>query len=122
MTGTDRQKMLIKLFDEFSQDLRMVRRHGTIEGYATTRPGANAVQVGPCVATRDAGPALLRDALNRCAGKPIFVDIPVDNAGAVKVAESSGLKTQRRFVRMYRGKKVSDTTEALWASSGPEKG
>jgi GNAT superfamily N-acetyltransferase len=122
MTGTDRQKMLTKLFDEFPQDLRILQRHGTIEGYAATRPGANAIQVGPCVATLDAGPALLRDALNRCAGKPIFVDIPVDNAAAVKIAESGGLRIQRRFTRMYRGKRVSDTIEALWASSGPEKG
>jgi len=122
MTGTDREKMLIKLFDEFPQDLRILWRHGTIEGYAATRPGANAIQVGPCVATIDAGPALLGDAMNRCAGKPVFVDIPVGNAAAVKIAESSGLRIQRRFTRMYRGKRVSDTIEALWASSSPEKG
>jgi predicted N-acetyltransferase YhbS len=122
MTGTDRQKMLIKLFDEFPENLRILQRHGTIEGYATTRPGANAIQVGPCVATLDAGPPLLRDALSRCGGKPVFVDIPVDNAPAVKIAESSGLKIQRPFTRMYRGKRVSDRVEALWASSGPEKG
>jgi hypothetical protein len=122
MTGTDRQKMLSKLFDEFPQDLRILQRHGTIEGYATTRPGANAIQVGPCVASLDAGPALLCDALNRCAGEKTFVDIPVDNAEAVKIAESSGLRIQRRFTRMYRGKRVSDRIEALWTSSGPEKG
>ena len=122
MTGTDRRKMLIRLFHEFPENLRILQRHGTIEGYAATRPGANAVQVGPCVATLDGGPALLRDALNRCAGKPIFVDMPVDNAAAVEVAESSGLRIQRRFTRMYRGKRVSDRVEALWTSSGPEKG
>lgn len=122
MTGTDRQKMLIKLFDEFPQDLRILQRHGVIEGYAVTRPGANAIQVGPCVATLDAGPALLHDALNRCAGKPVFVDMPVSNAPAVKIAESSQLRIQRRFTRMYRGKRVSDRIEALWTTSSPEKG
>lgn len=122
MTGTDREKMLVRLFAEFPQNLRVSRRQGRIEGYATSRPGANAVQIGPCVAATDAGPALLRDALNRCSGKQVFVDIPLDNAGAVKIAESSGLRIQRSFTRMYRGEKVDDRIEALWASSGAEKG
>lgn len=122
ITGTNREKMLIRLFEEFPQGLRTLRRQGKIEGYVTMRPGANAVQIGPCVAATNAGPALLCDALDRCAGKYVFVDIPLDNAGALKIAESSGLKIQRCFTRMYRGKKVTDTIEALWASSSPEKG
>jgi GNAT superfamily N-acetyltransferase len=122
MTGTDREKMLVRLFGEFPQNLRVLQRRGRIEGYATSRPGANAAQIGPCVAATNAGPALLRDALNRCAGKQVFVDIPLDNAGAVKIAESSGLRIQRSFTRMYRGEKVDGKVEALWASSGAEKG
>lgn len=121
-TGTNREKMLIRLFEEFPQNLRTLRRQGRIEGYVTMRPGANAVQIGPCAATANAGPALLRDALDRCAGKYVFVDIPLDNAGAVNIAESSGFEIQRRFTRMYRGRKVTDTIEALWAGSSPEKG
>ena len=122
ITGTNRQKMLIRLFEEFPQGLRTLPRHGKIEGYVTMRPGASAVQIGPCVATNDAGSILLCDALDRCAGEHVFIDIPLDNTGAVKIAESSGLGIQRRFTRMYRGKKVTDTIEALWASSSPEKG
>jgi len=122
ITGTNREKMLIRLFEEFPQGLRTLRRQGRIEGYATMRPGANAVQIGPCVAATNAGPALLCDALDRCAGKYVFIDIPLDNTGAVSVAESGGLGIQRCFTRMYRGKKVTDTIQALWASSSPEKG
>jgi GNAT superfamily N-acetyltransferase len=122
ITGTNREKMLIRLFEEFPQGLRTLPRQGKIEGYVTMRPGANAVQIGPSVAANDAGPALLCDALGRCAGKYVFLDIPLENTGAVRVAESSGLGIQRCFTRMYRGKKVTDTIEALWASSSPEKG
>ncbi len=86
------------------------------------RPGANAVQIGPCTATPDAGPALFRDAFNRCAGQPVFVDIPLDNTEAVELAESNGLTVQRSFTRMSRGRKAIDTAEASWASSGAEKG
>ena len=122
MTGTDRTKMLSRLFEEFPQYIRILQHGDTITGFATMRPGANAIQIGPCIATTNAGPALLSDALNRCAGEPVFVDIPLDNADAVKIAESSGLKIQRYFMRMYRGQRVKDNIKALWASSGPEKG
>ena len=122
MTGTDRAKMLSRLFEEFPENIRLLRRGDIVEGYITTRPGANAVQIGPCIATRNAGPELLCDALKRCVGKQIFIDIPLDNTDAVDIAKSSGLRIQRPFTRMYRGEPVKDNVRALWASSGPEKG
>lgn len=137
MTGTDRAKMLSRLFEEFPENIRIIRHRNLIEGYITARPGANAVQIGPCIAASErhprikygagsaegnAGPALLCDALKRWAGKKVFVDIPLDNPEAVKIAESSGLRIQRHFTRMYRGEPVKDNVRALWASSGPEKG
>ena len=122
MTGRERVKMLSRLFEEFPQNIRMVRRDNKIEGFITMRPGANAVRIGPCTATADAGPVLLSDALNRCAGEPVFVDVPLDNAEAVKVVESSGLTIQRSFTRMSRGPKITDKVQASWASSGAEKG
>ncbi len=122
MTGRERVKMLGRLFDEFPEAMRIVRRAGQIDGFVTMRPGANAIQIGPCTATADAGPALLRDALNRCAGEPVFVDVPLDNAEAVEVVESSGLTIQRSFTRMSRGPKITDNVQTSWASSGAEKG
>jgi len=122
MTGTDRAKMLGRLFEEFPEHVRLVMGGDKLEGFITARPGANAVQIGPCIATANAGPSLLSDALNRWAGKPVFVDIPLDNVHAVKIAESSGLRVQRCFTRMCRGVRVNETVQALWASSGPEKG
>jgi len=122
MTGTNRAKMLSLLFEEFPQNTRILTLHDKIDGFITMRPGANAVQIGPCIATMNAGPALLSDALNRCAGKAVFVDIPTGNVHAVKIAESSGLKIQRRFTRMCRGERIKDDIKAIWAGSGPEKG
>ena len=122
MTGTDRAKMLGRLFEESPENLRIAGQSNQLEGFVTMRPGANATQVGPCIATPSAGPALLSDALNRCAGRPVFVDIPLDNAPAVKIAESSGLRVQRCFTRMCLGERINDNVQAIWASSGPEKG
>ena len=122
MTGTNRKKMLGRLFKEFPRNIRILKRDDKIEGFVTMHPGANAIQVGPCTAKINAGPALLSDALSRCAGKAIFVDIPTGNVHAVKIAESNGLTIQRRFMRMCRGERIRDNIKAIWASSGPEKG
>ncbi len=122
MAGTNRGKLLSRLFEEYPEDIRVVLHGENIEGYIMTRPGGNAMQIGPCIATRDAGSALLSDALDRCAVKKVFIDIPIDNTEAVKVAESGGLGIQRYFMRMYRGERIKDDIKGLWASSGPEKG
>ncbi len=122
MTGTNRGKMLSRLFEEFPEDIHALWHGDEIEGFIITRPGANAIQIGPCVAATDAGSALLSDALNRCAAEPVFIDIPLDNANAAKIAESSGLSIQRYFMRMRRGERIKDNIKAIWSSSGPEKG
>lgn len=122
ITGTDRGKMLTKLFTEYPENFRAYSTGGKIEGFITMRPGANAVQIGPCIATTDAGTILLYDALSRAAPKPVFIDIPTDNIEAVKIAESSGLKIQRHFTRMYFGDPIKEHINGIWVSSGPEKG
>ena len=122
MTGTNREKMLSRLFKEFSQNTRILTLDDKIDGFVTMRPGANAIQIGPSTAGISSGTALLSDALHRCEGKTVFVDIPTGNVHAVKTAESGGLEIQRRFTRMCRGERIEDSVESIWASSGPEKG
>lgn len=92
-------------------------------GYAGSRKGRNAVQIGPAAASGpEVGRQLCNAMLHHFSGLPVFVDIPVPNKAALRWARSVGLEEQRRFVRMYRGKKLSDCPEMIWASSGPEKG
>jgi GNAT superfamily N-acetyltransferase len=121
-TGTPREKMLSRLLAESPQAVRVVHREGQLEGFVITRRGANAVQIGPCIATPEAGPVLLHHALGCCAGGPVFIDVPRDNTHALAVAEANGLTAQRHFTRMCRGDRLKDHVEAIWASSGPEKG
>ena len=122
MTGTNRARLLARLFDDAPQAMRVVRTAGRLEGFITSRPGANATQIGPCIASAQAGPVLLADALNRCAGQRVFVDVPSEHVRAVQTLEAKGLTAQRHLLRMYRGKPIRDRIEAPWAGSGPEKG
>lgn len=121
-TGTYREKMLLRLFEESPDTTRVLWRDHQPEGFVATRLGVNAVQIGPCVATGHAGPLLLRDAMSDFAGRRVFIDVPRDNAAAVAAVEAADLKAQRDFTRMYRGERVADHPREIWAGSGPEKG
>jgi GNAT superfamily N-acetyltransferase len=122
VTGAERSRLLTQLLQEHPHALRMVARAGVVEGYLAARPGAHAVQVGPCVATAAAGSLLLRDAGHRFAGRAVFFDVPVPNAVAQAMARGLGLTVQRRLLRMGRGPRVAERANELWLSSGPEKG
>ncbi|MEN6576668.1 MAG: GNAT family N-acetyltransferase [Phycisphaerales bacterium] len=122
ITATPREKMLARLFAESPHGVHILPIGGRLEGYISTRSGANATQIGPCIATPRAGETLLADALGRCAGRSVFIDVPQDNTHAIATVQTAGLTAQRDFTRMCRGERVHDQPQAIWASSGPEKG
>lgn len=123
LAGTDRTKLLVRLLAEQGEQTRVVVENGRLTGYCALRPGTRATQVGPCLAiTANAGVRLLADALGRCAGQPVMIDIVDDNAVAATFIRGTGLEAQRPFVRMYRGVLPVDEPQGLFASSGPEKG
>lgn len=122
VSATDRRSLLERLYAEQAASFRAVKQGGQLRGFAAARAGANATQLGPCMADSQAGPLLLADAFHRCAGRRVYLDVPLANAAAMKIAESQGLTVQRNFVRMCRGKLVEENVSRLWGSFGPEKG
>ena len=141
-TGTDRQRLLERLYLEYRDQAWTCVRDGRLLGYALARPGRRARFLGPCVAlTPDAG----RDLLQAACLDPERADAAGNaretSPGATAAAtgrcssmcpattgrrpagrREAGLIVQRSFVRMYRGQPVSDRRDQIWASSGPEKG
>lgn len=123
VTGTDRRKMLKRLLAEEPETTRVLETRGKVSGYCALRPGTKATQIGPCVASSpNAGQRLLADAITRCAGQPVMLDVPETNEAATAFIQGTGLEVQRPFVRMYRGIPPVDEVNGIWASSGPEKG
>jgi GNAT superfamily N-acetyltransferase len=118
----NRTRLLARLYAEAPGSFRLVRDGGVVTGYLASRPGANAVQVGPCLAAPGAGPKLFADVGHRHAGARVFIDIPTGNRPAAEFAERLGLAVQRRLLRMCRGAPGGEPVGPLWASSGPEKG
>jgi ribosomal protein S18 acetylase RimI-like enzyme len=123
VTRTDRRSLIERLIEDNPvESLVAGPDGGPISGFALWRPGSSAVQVGPCVAERDAGRALLNEVGRRLEGRQVIVDIPADNVGAVSWADGDGLTRSRQFWRMTRGAAVVEDQDRLWASSGPEMG
>jgi len=123
VTGTDRHKLLKRLLAEEPASVRVLETRGKIAGYCALRPGTKATQIGPCVASSpNAGQRLLADAVTRCAGGPVMIDVLEANDAATSCIQGTGLEAQRPFVRMYRGIPPVDEVSGIWASSGPEKG
>jgi predicted N-acetyltransferase YhbS len=121
-TNTDRRRFLERLFAERPDAGRVVEESGDIMGYMAMRSGRCALQLGPCIASMTAGPAILANAATAVAGQPVFIDVPTLNSPAIEFAQSMGLKIERTFVRMCRGRTVCEDLSRLWASSGPELG
>jgi GNAT superfamily N-acetyltransferase len=122
VSGTDRTKLLARLFQEHPETIRGAWTDGTLQGYLAIRPRAHALQLGPCMANEEAGSLLMHDAWCRCAGKPVVVDVPTRHTPATRLVEGMGLTVQRHLLRMGRGASVAERIDALWSSSGPEKG
>jgi len=80
----------------------------------TDRPGGCDLH---CGRRRDAGPDV-----GTLPCRPVFADVPADNRAAVEWAEARGFVVQREYTRMYRGRRITDLPQRIWASSGPEKG
>ncbi|NQT13957.1 MAG: GNAT family N-acetyltransferase [Planctomycetes bacterium] len=123
VTGTNRRRLIERLYLERPDAMHVVSAGNRISGYVTFRDGSHATQIGPAVALdEEAGRMLADAAIHCCSGRFVFIDVPVDNTPAVRWAESNGLEVERPFTRMRRGRPVVDNPRQLWASSGPEKG
>jgi GNAT superfamily N-acetyltransferase len=122
ITGTDRRSLLLRLFAEQPRSVRMVWSGNQLGGFLTARPGSRAIQLGPCIASPQAGPMLLAEAWQHYAGQHVFLDIPIVNKTAIRLAEAQGLSVQRHLTRMCRGTPRCEKLEWFWSSFGPEKG
>jgi GNAT superfamily N-acetyltransferase len=122
VTGTNRRRLLKRLFTERLGSVRFIRIGRHVGGFLTARPGRTTSRLGPCVAAAEAGPLLLADAWHRHGGQRVSIDIPVPNETARRSVEACGLTVQHTLTRMYRGEPPGERVADLWASSGPEKG
>lgn len=122
VTGTDRQRLLGRLFAEHSSEAQVVQNGGRMAAYLMARPGTTAWRIGPCVGDGEPCRMLLEDACHRHQGQPMLFDTPLGVIRMAEVAKSKGLCFQRRLTRMSRGLPLKERVPSLGCSSGPEAG
>ena len=120
--GADRGRLLHSLYSPSTSAVAM--RNGAVAGYAFSRPGRLAEYIGP-LAAKDAETArqLLEGILARIPGRRVFIDICLANPNARTLMQEYGMRLQRPFTRMYRGRGVSPgRPELVYGIAGPEIG
>ncbi|MFP3903614.1 MAG: GNAT family N-acetyltransferase [Armatimonadota bacterium] len=122
--GADRSRVIQRLVGETDNTAFCVPDADGIVGYGVIRPGANAHQLGPLVAS-DPGTAerLFTALLSTVPGEAVICDVLLPNASVLALIRNMGFEKQRYFIRMYRGENISPgRPELIHAASGPEKG
>ncbi|MDL2405309.1 GNAT family N-acetyltransferase [Rhizobium calliandrae] len=75
-----------------------------IRGYGTIRRCFEGYKIGPLFAnSADVASALLAKLLPEAKGRPVYLDVPAENAAAIRLAETFGLSPVFETARMYRG-------------------
>lgn len=122
--GIDRRRLLDHYSREDPTAFRIVRETGRLRGYAWSRPGCRARQIGPCISDGDddAAETLLRRELQSWTGTELIIDIPESHHRARAITEQAGLVVTRGLTRMTRGPAVAERLARIVASSGPELG
>ncbi|MDO9630508.1 MAG: GNAT family N-acetyltransferase [Humidesulfovibrio sp.] len=81
-----------------------LERGGGLAGFGVIRPCGVGSKIGPLFADDDAAASALFQGL--CASAPslpVYFDVPMPHAGAVRLAESHGMRPVFETGRMYRG-------------------
>lgn len=94
-----------------------------LRGFGAVRPAREGWRIGPLTATDDEGARILFTALLRAVPEgPVFIDLPLENAAAVAMAEDAGMKPVFETARMYRGAAPAMVMERIYGLASFELG
>ncbi|MBU1368571.1 MAG: GNAT family N-acetyltransferase [Bacteroidetes bacterium] len=96
---------------------------GSVKGFAVLRKAGHGFKIGPLFAS-DAlvAEALYRACLNAVPGEAVFLDIPVNNPGAVQLVKNYKANYVFECARMYYGKPPVLQTEKIYGITTFELG
>jgi GNAT superfamily N-acetyltransferase len=124
--GTDRRRLIDRLIaDAFVPPMAALEPSGTtLRGYVLVRGGAEAVYVGPVIATDAATAGVLLDGtLSQLAGERLLVDVSCEFDTGSQMLADRGFVKQRELTRMRCGTESgAGTSRMILATGGPELG
>lgn len=132
--GADRSQLIAALIQRAPQSAwfatTVVAGEPRVTGYVLTRPGRNAIQVGPLVAADSTSARALLAQVLASMDTRLFIDIPDEQLAFRDLVTASGFTPQRPFTRMvFRSKgnrqieqQAPGDPSVIWAVAGPELG
>jgi GNAT superfamily N-acetyltransferase len=100
--GAKRSGLITSLVNECPDKAWLLRKNGTISGFALVRKGKFYTQVGPVFAAgQEDAKNLISNALGALGNLPVMVDVPADKKELIEWLGSTGFEIKRHFVRMY---------------------
>jgi len=126
-SGVSRAKVLKRLIMDFPElCLVEYENKNKLIGYMMIRKYEEGYRIGPWIcdpSNSDIAERLLRDALHTIDGAPTKINVLETNNVAIKILKTHGFEEISEFVRMYYGTyKPFNTSNALFAAGGPDKG
>ncbi|MEV6773997.1 GNAT family N-acetyltransferase [Nocardia sp. NPDC051030] len=96
---------------------------GEFTGYGTIRPARDSLRIGPLFAnSAEDARQILAALVEQTGAKPLAIDVPLNNADAVRLAEEAGLTPSFETARMYTGRTRSHTGERVFGVTSLELG
>ncbi len=94
-----------------------------VRGYGTIRRCFEGYKIGPLFANKpEVALALMSKLLAKTKGESVYLDVPVDNAQAIRLAEDCGLSPVFETARMYRGKAPESRLDRVFGVTTLELG
>jgi GNAT superfamily N-acetyltransferase len=121
--GADRSLLLRHLRARLPAAALVAERGGSLAGFALSRDGRTAAQLGPLVALDGESALALTSAALRAIAGPVIVDVPDRHTAVLDSLRRAGFVEERPFTRMlYERSEQFDRPEHLFAIAGPELG
>ena len=124
-TGLNREKILRRVYSDFSDLNFLIRKNGRAHGFIMAKNLNSVIKIGPWICDPEFplfADILIENVINKINGKKIWVGLPVGNDQSVKILDKLGFSKIGSSMRMYRGKKPNEDVKGIFGIGSPEKG
>ena len=122
--GASREKVLVRLINEYPDYSAFIEKDGQILGYALANKGRRQWHIGPVVVNSISHlNILLSSIMTKLVFKNVYMDVPVFSDERFCILKNFGFKDVRSYTRMYLGENPnSGKLDKIFATARAEKG
>lgn len=101
--GANRKELIAYLVHQYAHKALVLRRNGSVVGFALGREGTHFHHIGPVMAaSAEEAKQLIATALAQLRGQPVVIDVLENKKELISWLNTLGFTKQRHFIRMYQ--------------------